>query len=127
VRRDDPARVVRRWTSGAFDRHSLNCGWMRPQPAVFMRRSILQRLGLLDLSYSIAADYEFMLRLLKDDAHRVGYLPEVLVRMRVDGVSSRSARTMLQSSRGPARDACPRRGQARYTGGQETAKHPPVP
>ena len=33
VRRDDPARIVRRWRAGEFTRERLRYGWMPPHPA----------------------------------------------------------------------------------------------
>jgi glycosyltransferase involved in cell wall biosynthesis len=98
VRREDPAKVVRQWTSGPFTSGRLKFGWMPPHPTLFLRRSTLERLGPFNLSYRIAADYEFMLRLLKDPGYRIAYLPEVLVKMRVGGVSNRSFRNMMQKS-----------------------------
>ena len=99
VSKDNPERVVREWKSGEFERRRLRWGWMPPHPTVFLRRRVLERLGPFDLRYRIAADYEHMLRLLSDESLRIVYLPEVLVRMRVGGVSNRSLRNMLLKSR----------------------------
>lgn len=100
VRQDDPSRVVREWKSGAFTPSRLRWGWMPPHPTLFLRRRVLERVGPFDLGYRIAADYEFILRVFKGEAPvRVTYLPEVLVRMRVGGVSNRSLRNMMQKSR----------------------------
>lgn len=99
VRRTNPTRVVRQWTSGPFTRSRLRFGWMPPHPTLFLRRRVLQALGPFDLGYRIAADYEFMLRLLTDPARKIAYLPEVLVKMRVGGVSNRSLKNLLQKSR----------------------------
>lgn len=99
VRRDAPDRVVRHWVSGEFSRKRLAFGWMPPHPTVFMRRSVWERVGPFDLSYRIAADYEHMLRLLTGPERVVRYLPKVLVRMRLGGLSNRSLRHMwLKSS-----------------------------
>ena len=98
VRRDDPTQVVRQWRSGAFSRRQLRLGWMPPHPTLFLRRSTLERVGPFDLSYRIAGDYEFILRLFKDQTLRVVYLPEVLVKMRVGGVSNRSLANLWRKS-----------------------------
>ena len=99
VRRANPTRVVRQWTSGPFTRSRLRFGWMPPHPTLFLRRRVLAQLGPFDLSYRIAADYEFMLRLLKNPGYRIVYLPEVLVKMRVGGLSNRSLANLRQKSR----------------------------
>jgi glycosyltransferase len=46
----------------------------------------------------IAADYDLMLRILTHLQGRVQYLPEVLVQMRVGGVSNRSLNNALRKS-----------------------------
>jgi glycosyltransferase len=99
VRRDATDRVVREWQSGPFRRERLRWGWMPPHPTVFMRRRVLERVGPFDIGYRIAADYDHLMRLLTDPSVRVAYIPEVLVRMRVGGVSNRSIGNMLQKSR----------------------------
>lgn len=98
VRREDPTKVVRHWKSGAFTRRQLALGWMPPHPTLFLRRSALERVGPFDLSYRIAGDYDFILRLFKDPGLRVTYLPEVLVKMRVGGVSNRSLANLWRKS-----------------------------
>ncbi len=57
-----------------------------------------QQSGLFDTTYRIAADYDCMLRLLARDDVRVRYIPEVLVKMRLGGVSNRSLRGILRKS-----------------------------
>ncbi len=99
VAKDDPARVVRYWRSGEYSESRLRRGWMPPHPTFYARRSIYQRLGVFDLNLRIAADYNTMLMILLARAGTVAYLPEVLVRMRLGGVSNRSLANMLRKSR----------------------------
>ena len=73
-------------------------GWMPPHPTVFVRRELFQRFGGYDLRYRIAADYDWMLRLLGDENLKVAYLPEVLVYMRTGGVSNRSLSNLCRKS-----------------------------
>lgn len=77
----------------------LRWGWMPPHPTLFLRRALYQRHGVFDTRYRIAADYDLMLRMLTTlAAGEVHYLPHVLVRMRVGGVSNRSVRTVIRKS-----------------------------
>lgn len=99
VRKDDPDKVVRCWRAGAFSRERLGWGWMPPHPTFYVRRAVYERLGLFDTSYRIAADYDCMLRFLGRGGVRVGYIPEVLVKMRVGGASNRSLKNILCKSR----------------------------
>ncbi len=98
VSQTDPSRVVRHWRSRAFDPGLLRRGWMPPHPTLYLRRSVYERLGGFDTRYRIAADYDLMLRVLRQLPGRAVYLPQVLVRMRLGGESNRSLRTMARKS-----------------------------
>jgi glycosyltransferase len=71
---------------------------MPPHPTFYVRRTVYERLGGFDPRYQIAADYDAILRFLAVGKIRAVYIPEVLVRMRVGGVSNRSLRTILRKS-----------------------------
>ncbi|ESW59816.1 MAG: glycosyl transferase [Rhodobacter sp. CACIA14H1] len=96
---DEPSRIIRYWKSGAYDPGQLGRGWMPPHPTLYLRRSVFERHGLYDTEFRIAADYEAMLRYLVRGKIRLGYLPEVMVRMRVGGASNRSLGQILRKSR----------------------------
>ncbi|MDG4597914.1 MAG: glycosyltransferase family 2 protein [Candidatus Contendobacter sp.] len=99
VSQDDPRRVVRHWRAGLYRPHLLGRGWMPPHPTFYARRAVYQRLGGFDLDYRIAADYDCLLRFLGAGRIICAYIPEVLVHMRLGGVSNRSLRNLLQKSR----------------------------
>lgn len=97
VCRDNCEQIFRYWESGLFTRRKLGWGWMPPHSALYLRRGIYERFGLFDVSYRIAGDYDFILRVLGSGI-RAAYLPEVLVKMRVGGASNRSLANILQKS-----------------------------
>jgi glycosyltransferase len=99
VRSEDPNRVVRYWRAGEFSKSLLSRGWMPPHPTFYARRSCYDRIGTFDTSYLIAADYEHMLRVLTNGNMCVKYIPQVLVRMRLGGISNRSLKNIIQKSR----------------------------
>ncbi len=89
--------VVRYWKSNPFVPSALKYGWMPAHPTFYCRREVYEALGLYDEQLRISADYDFMLRVLCGGC-RVAYIPRVLVRMQVGGVSNRSLRTMWKKS-----------------------------
>ena len=99
VARDDATRVIRHWRAGGFHPGRLRRGWMPPHPTLYLRRSVFDRMGLYDTAYRISGDYEAMLRMLKGGQIRLAYLPRVMVRMRLGGVSNRSVAQMIAKSR----------------------------
>jgi len=86
----DNSRVARYWKSKPFTKGDFAKGWCPPHPTFFIRKSVLQRLGIFDLSFKLAADFEFMLRYLELGAIKSVYIPHVLIRMRLGGVTSQS-------------------------------------
>ena len=99
VSRDDTNRVVRHWTAGPYTPQKLRRGWMPPHPTLYLRREVFARAGLYDTSYRIAGDYDGMLRWLTSGQVQLAYIPQVMVRMRLGGVSNRSLGQMLRKSR----------------------------
>jgi glycosyltransferase len=98
VRKDNPEQVVRYWRAGEFAGRRLGWGWMPPHPTLYVRRCVYEQIGLFDTSFRIAADYDFILRLLGREKRGVRYIPEVLVKMRVGGASNRSLRNIVSKS-----------------------------
>lgn len=99
VARSDPTRVIRYWRAGEYAAPRLRRGWMPPHPTLYLRRRVFERAGLYDTSYRISGDYDGMLRWLTSGRVRLGYIPNVLVRMQIGGVSNRSFSQMLRKSR----------------------------
>jgi len=99
VSSEDPGKTVRHWRAGTFHPKRLRQGWMPPHPTLYLRRDVFERLGLYDTSFRIAADYDAMLRYFAQGGIRTAYIPEVLVKMRVGGVSNRSLRHIVRKSR----------------------------
>ncbi|MGN5003008.1 hypothetical protein ACTG2S_08295 [Aeromonas sp. 82P] len=99
VQQNDISKVVRLWQSGNYNKKKLKYGWMPAHPTFYMRRSCYQKFDDFDLSYKIAADYDSILRYLWRANVRAGYLPQVLIKMRVGGISNRSLSTILRKMR----------------------------
>ena len=92
-------KVLRNWKSDTYHRKKLQHGWMPAHPTLFLKKEVYQKHGLFDLNYRIAADYDFMLRILKDDSLKFCYLPRVVTKMRTGGASNRSLKNLWQKSK----------------------------
>jgi len=97
VSKDRSDHIVRYWRAGEYRSVQLRQGWMPPHPTLYVRRSVFESVGAFDTSLRIAADYDWMLRLLLA-GHRVAYIPQVQVRMRTGGASNRSLGNILRKS-----------------------------
>jgi glycosyltransferase involved in cell wall biosynthesis len=99
VHHEDTSRIVRRWKSGNYTPRSFYFGWMPPHPTFFVRRKVYEEAGTFNLSLRSAADYEIMLRFLLKHQYRAAYIPEVLVKMRIGGMSNASLKNRLRANR----------------------------
>ena len=99
VERDSPDKIVRRWQAGTFEPRRFYHGWMPPHPTFFVRRKLYDQFGLYRLDMGSAADYELMLRFLLVHGVKVQYIPRVLVKMRIGGVSNASLLARLRANR----------------------------
>lgn len=84
----DTGKVVRNWISGRYAKGKVRRGWLPLHPTCYIRREVMDRYGLYDESYRIAADSELLVRYLYEADLKVHYLPEYIVRMRMGGLST---------------------------------------
>lgn len=91
----EDGKVVRYWKMGS--QKSLYSGWMPGHPTLFLKREIYEKYGLYNPDYRIAADYEFMIRFLKDKRNQLVYLPETIIQMYYGGTSTSGIGSYLQS------------------------------
>ena len=95
VEKIDTNKVVRFWESCAFNNNLLRKGWAPPHPTLFLKSNIYKKHGKFDLKFKISADYDFMLRIFKDDSLKFEYIPRVITRMRTGGVSNKNIKNIF--------------------------------
>lgn len=78
-------RIIRRWKMGEGDIHS---GWLPGHPTLYLKREVYEKYGYYKVDYYCSADYEFMVRILKNKDIKLAYLPETLISMFYGGTSS---------------------------------------
>lgn len=90
--------ITRLWTSGKFHWFKILFGWMPPHPMTIIRRSKLIEIGGFDLEFSIASDYDLMLRILKSKKLNIDYVNFTSVKMEAGGVSNGSLNNILRAN-----------------------------
>lgn len=78
-------KVIRKFYGKTGD---IQWGWHPPHPTLYLKKEVYEQYGKFDINFRIAADYDFMLRILKDKQLSCYYINEVLVKMRIGGVST---------------------------------------
>ncbi|MBP9078798.1 MAG: glycosyltransferase [Flavobacteriales bacterium] len=86
----DITRVKRFWKGGAYAREQFRKGWMPPHLGTYIRKRAYDRFGPFNTELKVSADYELMFRFLYKHRLPARYVPKVLVRFRLGGVSNRS-------------------------------------
>jgi glycosyltransferase involved in cell wall biosynthesis len=99
VDRQNTNHIVRNWKSGHYHPGMFLKGWMPPHPSLFLKRSCYERYGIFNTEFRTAADYELMLRFIHLHKIKIAYLHEVLVKMRVGGMSNLTLANRIKANR----------------------------
>jgi glycosyltransferase involved in cell wall biosynthesis len=91
--------VKRKWVAGAYRENAFLYGWMPPHPTFFIKRECYKKFGKFRLDMGSAADYELMLRMIHKEKLKIAYVPKVLVKMRIGGVSNSSVLNRFKANR----------------------------
>ncbi len=91
--RDDLETVVRYYRSQRFKPERLAYGWMPAHPTLFLHKDVFTKYGGFKTDYNIAADFELCARLFGKYGLTANYVPEVWIKMRMGGVSTRGLKS----------------------------------
>ena len=94
----DTNKIVRYWKSKKYTEGLFLKGWIPPHPTFFVKKEVYDKHGLFDLQFKSAADYEIMLRFIHRFKTSIAYLPRVIVKMRVGGVSNASLKNRIKAN-----------------------------
>lgn len=83
-------KTWRHYSAKEWSPERLSWGFMPPHPGVFLRKSLFDQFGYYKTDYSIAADYELIIRLFWKHRIRSRYIPMVTTNMSLGGVSTRN-------------------------------------
>jgi len=94
-----PDVLHRRYSSAKFSPSELRWGWMPAHTSLFLRSAIYKDYGLYNIQYKIAADFELICRISRDNNINYFYIPEVLVNMQTGGISTSGFRSTFALNR----------------------------
>lgn len=89
---NDTKKPVRNWKGGRYSKGKVRCGWLPLHPTCYLKSSFYKEVGPYNEKYKIAADTDFLVRALYEHSPKVAYLKEYIVRMRMGGLSTDSAK-----------------------------------
>lgn len=77
-------------------KYSKKFGWHPPHPTLYLKKDVYDKIGNFNTNYRIAADLDFMMRLIKSD-YKLEYIKEYLILMRAGGVSTNGLKGYLKN------------------------------
>lgn len=89
-------KCVRYYSSKVFRRSLMKLGFMPAHPSFYLRRECFEKYGLYKTDYKIAADFEFLLRVIYKENVKTQYLPIDMVTMRTGGASTSGIESHLK-------------------------------
>lgn len=92
VNPENTSKVVRNWVGGDYRLWKVKHGWLPLHPTCYIRRDVMEKRGLYNETFKIAADSDLLFRYLLGGDLSVAYLHEYIVRMRMGGLSTDSAK-----------------------------------
>lgn len=97
VKKKDITKITRYWKSSPFRPGLFKKGWLPPNTALFIKRSVFNQHGYFNLTFKLAADFELQYRFFELLRLKAIYVPGIMVRMRSGGVSNAGLKNMYKS------------------------------
>lgn len=94
----DVGKRLRGWQSGPFRRAALRYGWHPPHPTFYANRERLIEVGGFQSELDFAFDTDLMIRFLSLPDINPVYIPEILVHMRMGGISNSRFSNILKQN-----------------------------
>lgn len=91
--------INRVWKTRAFYDGFFESGEMPPHPALFVKKRVYDEIGLFRTDFKVAADLEFMIRMLRKNKFTSYFVNQFFVRMRLGGASTSGVRSYLLSTK----------------------------
>ena len=95
VEKQNTNKVIRYWKSKDFKSNLINKGWTPPHPTLYLKKQVYEKHGFFDLNYKISSDYDFMTKIFMDNTYNFKYIPKVITKMRVGGISNKNIKNVL--------------------------------
>ena len=107
TKKNDVNKVIRKWVSNLPDglqkneviKKKLSNGWMPPHTTLFIKKSLMEKIGYYDQNFKISSDYDFIIRLLRIDNIKIYYFNQFTLKMRLGGVSNKGFMNIFNKMR----------------------------
>ena len=103
IKNDNSNKIIRKWKSDLNEgfqsnnnlNEKINNGWMPPHTSLFFKKNLLDKIGNYNENFKISSDYDFIIRLFKENDLKIFFLDKFTVKMRIGGMSNKSVKNIL--------------------------------
>ena len=88
-RRNNINKIVRKWTSNVIKNNMFLPANLPPHTSLFIKKKVLNIIGNYNTAYRISSDFDFLIRVFKNNKLKTKFLNKTVVLMRSGGISSR--------------------------------------
>jgi glycosyltransferase involved in cell wall biosynthesis len=99
VAKNNITKIARYWKSGDYNLEKFLYGWMPPHPTFFVKRKYYEEFGTFRVDFGSAADYELLVRFCYKHKLKVIYLPQIIIKMRLGGISTKSLKSRIAANK----------------------------
>ena len=96
---DVSGKIIRFWQPGEFVGGSFFKGWHPPHPAFFVKKEVYDKYGLFRTDMSMAADFEFMFRIMEKEKLQFAYIDKVIVNMGFGGATTGNLKNIINGNK----------------------------
>jgi len=99
VKKEEVNQVVRNWKSKEYYTKFFDDGNVPPHPSLFLKNTVYKKVGLFNLEFKLASDYEFMFRVFKKNHFKSKYINRLIVKMRLGGETNKSILNIINQNK----------------------------
>ena len=96
-------KIIRKWNSNLKEgiqsnsilSKKINNGWMPPHTAIFFKKDLLNRIGYYNENFIISSDYDFIIRMFKEENLKIYFLNKYTIKMRMGGISNKNIQNIF--------------------------------
>ena len=83
-------KISRNWISEPYYQNFFEDTKVPPHPTLFIKKNVFLNVGIFNLNYKLAADYDFMFRLFKLHNFKSLYINKYFIKMRLGGATNKN-------------------------------------
>ena len=104
---NDTSKIIRKWESNLKEgvqsnsllNEKINSGWMPPHTTIFFKRNLINKIGYYNEDLTISSDYEFIIRMFRENNLKIFFLNKFTVKMRTGGISNKNIKNIFLKMR----------------------------